>query len=180
MPAAAISANSPVQERSRHAHTPPSVAEARRTCGPDGVCSALNQSISAAMPIMIAIPAAKTTHCRRAPPRNSLITRRPIVESRIPRQKTCSECRPHMMNGRAARPARNVRLGRDQARDEQGEYQHVGETQRRQIRLAQQGPQRLAEERGEWVVEPMQRPAEADQEPGKRASQPPARTASGW
>ena len=39
------------------------------------------------------------------------MTKRPIVESKIPRQKTCSECRPHMTNGRAARLARNSAWG---------------------------------------------------------------------
>src|SRR5215831_334655 len=62
-----------------------------------------------------------------------------------------------------------LRLGRDQACGEQGENQHVGETQQRQVRLTQQGPQRLAKNRRERVVEPMQRPAKANQERSERA-----------
>ena len=71
------------------------------------------------------------------------------------------------------------RLGMDQPRDEQGEGEYVGETERPQIRFAQEQPQRLAADQDRnRIVEAVRGPAEANHESGQReahreAEQPP-------
>ena len=60
---------------------------------------------------MIATPAADTANCIGMPPKNSLSTRCPSTESRMPRQKIWRELRPQITKGRAARLAKNRAWG---------------------------------------------------------------------
>ena len=92
----------------------------------------------------------------------------------------CSEWRPQI-DERPRDPAgQEPRSRRDQLRDQHGQREHADEAKQAEILLAQERPQELAAgQRGDRVVQPVQRPAEADHECDQREArgqpeQPPA------